>query len=464
MKRRTFLTTLILFLACFYAGILVISTTTYRDTVRRAKEQCAGEHYFIVSGFVKDVAALHSRGVDYTQALDGLMRPYGLLAKNQNASLMLYDDGQRVYSNMSGSGGHTLRELKDDNRLVYADKAENKTYMEVIGRLPEPYDRFIVVYRSDISAIVSAWERMKNTLFASGLILSCFLALCLLFLLERLFRPLSEISRTSQRIASGNFRDTRLVVSGNDELTEMARSFNHMADEIQGQMAELTAAAQNRQLFIDNFAHELRTPLTAIYGYAEYIQKAVTTEDDRQFAIECILMESSRIQNMAGQLMELASLRSDQIHMKVLAVPELFNAVGRTMQPRAAEKEVCLRFLCELATLRGDANLLESLLINLIDNGIKACETEGKITVCAAMQEKNPVITVSDNGKGMPGELLDQITEPYYRIEKSRGRRDGGAGLGLAICKQIALQHGGELSFSSQSGKGTTATIIFTTP
>lgn len=464
MKRRTFLTTLILFLICFHFGILLISVTTYRDTVRRAKDQSAGEHYFIVSGLVKDIAALESRSVDYTQSLDELMRPYGFLAKKQNASLILYDNGRHVYSNMADSGSHVLREPKDGNRLVYVDKAGYRTYVEVIGRLPEPNDRFTVVYRSDISVIVSAWERMKNTLFALGLILSCFLALCLLFLLEKLFRPLLDISRTSQRIASGNFRDTRLVVSGKDELAEMATSFNHMADEIQRQMTELAAAAQNRQQFVDNFAHELHTPLTAIYGYAEYMQKAVVTEDDRQFAIECILMESSRIQNMAGQLMELASLRSDQIHMEALAAPELFSAVGRAMRPKATEREVRLRFLCELDTLRGDANLLESLLINLIDNGIKACKAGGEITVWAAIKGENPTITVLDNGKGMPEELLDQITEPYYRIEKSRSRGDGGAGLGLAICKQIALQHGAELSFSSQPGKGTTAAIIFTTP
>jgi signal transduction histidine kinase len=106
---------------------------------------------------------------------------------------------------------------------------------------------------------------------------------------------------------------------------------------------------------------------------------------------------------------------------------------------------------------------MESMLINLIDNAIKACGKGGYIIVGAAKEAERKTISVWDNGKGMTPEILSQITEPFYRGEKSRNRSDGGAGLGLALCKQIASSHDAELSFSSCPGEGTTAKITFTT-
>jgi signal transduction histidine kinase len=106
---------------------------------------------------------------------------------------------------------------------------------------------------------------------------------------------------------------------------------------------------------------------------------------------------------------------------------------------------------------------MESMLINLIDNAIKACSDGGHIIVSASKEVGKKTISVQDNGKGMTPEVLSQIMEPFYRGEKSRNRGDGGAGLGLALCKQIASIHNAELSFSSCPGEGTTAKITFTT-
>lgn len=108
-------------------------------------------------------------------------------------------------------------------------------------------------------------------------------------------------------------------------------------------------------------------------------------------------------------------------------------------------------------------SLMESMLINLIDNAIKACCKGGHIIVSAAKEAGKKTISVQDNGKGMTPEVLSQITEPFYRGEKSRNRSDGGAGLGLALCKQIASSQHAELCFSSRPGEGTTAKITFTT-
>lgn len=243
----------------------------------------------------------------------------------------------------------------------------------------------------------------------------------------------------------------------------MAQSFNHMAEEIQRQMTRLREEAEKKQQFVDNFAHELRTPLTAIYGYAEYMQKAVISEDDRLSALNYIMSESRRLQTVAFQLLELANLQNNQIAIEELKLMSLFDVVRKTIYVKYREKNIKIKFVNEIKTIRGDTYLMESLLINLIDNAAKACEESGSIVVSAVNEEGKKVIMVQDNGKGMSAETLVQITEPFYRADKSRNRNDGGAGLGLALCKQIALSHNAKLSFESKLGEGTTAKICFTT-
>lgn len=464
MKQRTFLTTLALFLFFFNLGIFIVSVAMFRDTVNSAEERSLGEHYFIVSALVKDFSAVESRGTNLDSSLSSMLQPYSFLSGESKTGLALYKSDQLVYSNQNASvlKDNSLKPPENGNRLTTIRKADDRTYVIVLGKLPTPYNSYTLVYLYDMTEAIKSWSHLKNILFLAGFVLSVLLAFGLLLVLNRIFRPLKQISRTSKDIADGAY-ETRLPVSGHDELTEMARSFNHMADEIQRQMRELKDSADKKQQFVDNFAHELRTPLTAIYGYAEYMQKAVLSEDDRLLVLNYIMSESRRLQTVAFQLLELANLQNNPITCEELKVSSLFETVRQTLYGKLEGKDVQIEFSSEIETICGDSYLMESMLTNLIDNAIKACGKGGHIIVSAAKEAGRKTISVRDNGKGMTPEVLSQITEPFYRGEKSRNRNDGGAGLGLAICKQIASSHDAELSFSSRPGEGTTAKITFTT-
>lgn len=193
------------------------------------------------------------------------------------------------------------------------------------------------------------------------------------------------------------------------------------------------------------------------------MQKAVLSEDDRLSALNYIMSESLRLQTVAFQLLELANLQNNHINFEELKVSSLFETVFQTLWGKLREKDIQIEFSSEIETICGDSCLMESMLINLIDNGIKACGKGGHIIVSAVKDAEGKMISVQDNGKGMSLEVLSQITEPFYRGEKSRNRRDGGgAGLGLALCKQIASSHDAKLNFSSQLDEGTTVKITFT--
>ncbi|MFM1653255.1 sensor histidine kinase [Brevibacillus sp. B_LB10_24] len=463
MKYRTFLTTLLLFLFSFNLGIVIICITTFKDTVHRAEEKSLGEHYFITSALIKDFQSVESRGTDIEGSLGSLLQPYSYLSGDKKVKLALYQGNQLVYSNRQeiGMPSRFVEPPKDGTRLVSMQKSAGHTYVMVSGKLPVPYDSYTMVYLYDTTDAITAWEQMKNTLFIAGLILSSLFAFGLLLLLHRIFKPLSQISQISREIAAGAY-NTRLPVSGRDELSEMAQSFNHMAEEIQRQIQELAAAAEQKQQFADNLAHELRTPLTAIYGYAEYIQKVVRTEEDKLFATNYIMSESRRLQKIAYRLLDLATLRENRIELTDVRMEELVRGVEQALSLKAAEKNMQITYEYRFETLFCDADLMHILLVNLIDNAIKACSPGGVIKLAADLEDGHKVILVQDNGKGITEEHLAHITEAFYRVDPSRSRSGGGAGLGLTLCRQIAVNHQAELSFASELGKGTTAKLTFT--
>lgn len=215
--------------------------------------------------------------------------------------------------------------------------------------------------------------------------------------------------------------------------------------------------ADRKQMLVDNMAHELRTPLTSIYGYAEYIEKANTTEERRLIAAKYIMSESERLQKISELLLDGAFIRENAIEMTWVELPALLADVAEKLQPKAEHGEV--EILCDTstATVWGNETLLSMLFYNLTENAIKACPPGGKVKLsCEGTQA-----TVEDNGKGMTAEQLLHITEPFYRTDRSRSRAEGGAGLGLALCKQIIRTHDAEMKFESEMGVGTKIFVNF---
>lgn len=463
MKKQAFFTTLILFLLFLYAGITVMSAIIFKDKVGVIKERCLAEHYVIASSVIKDFQALDSRGVEIGTSMESLMHPYSYLVKGNGMGLAVYEKEKLVYTNMAQEALEwvNMDTLKAGQRYV-SIKDSSGPSVYVTGLLPAPYDGYALIYRYNIVETITSWKQLKNTLYLSGTVLSICLAFCLLVLLNRIFRPLKQISDASMGIAAGEY-EKRLPVSGNDELAFMAQSFNHMAMEIQKQISDLNEAARQKQQFVDNFAHELRTPLTAIYGYAEYIQKAVITEEDRIMSCGYIMSECKRMENMAYQLLDLAMMRNNDIKKEKIEIKVLLEAVKNTIQRKASEKEITVSICHETDCITGNAELLESLLVNLIDNAIKASKPKDSIEVTAYQEDNYKILSVKDWGKGMTERQLRHVKEAFYRADKSRSRKEGGAGLGLSICEQIAELHNAYLELRSDPMEGTEVKVIFTT-
>ena len=274
---------------------------------------------------------------------------------------------------------------------------------------------------------------------------------------KALASPLQQLTLASRRIAGGDFTP----ISVNDdavELQELASQFNLMA-------SALKDAEQRRAALIGDVAHELRTPLTSIQGYAEGILDGVVAPDAKNITI--IRDEAHRMHRLVDDLQALS--RADAGTLTLYHAPadlcEIVQRAISVLEGATKERALSLEFTHTHASLpvRCDADRINQVLLNLLTNAIRASATGGRIVVSASHDASSMWCTVQDFGEGIEAQHLPHIFERFYRVDPSRTRATGGAGVGLTIARAIIVAHGGTLTAFS-AGPGTGATFRFSLP
>ena len=316
--------------------------------------------------------------------------------------------------------------------------------------------------RLDITSDVTAAYSMRRTqlgiyhwLLIAVLILGAVGSWIIATLLTR---PLTRLSRASRAIARGDLT-ARAQVSSGDELEELAEDFNSMAGRLQENIGELQDSMRRQEEFMGSFAHELKTPMTSIIGYADLLRSRSLNEEERQEAANYIFSESRRLESLSIKLLDLLVLKKHDMELGEASPSAIISGIVKTMKPVLARQDIVIKYKCESGTCLMETDLVKSLLINLIDNSRKGMDGPGIIYILSDMTDEGCDIQVIDNGRGIPEEQLGKITEAFYRVDKSRSRAQGGAGLGLALCREIALLHNGDLRIKSILGRGTNVLV-----
>ncbi len=464
MKKKTFFVALLLFTVFLNSMILIVSLVILKDKLSAVREKCLAEHYVIASSLIGDIQALEQRGDHVEENIDSLMRLYSRYLQGKGNGLAVAFSGEWIYESPAFSMEENMIFPPDtgysQERLVYMENG-SRPVLCVYGSFPAPWQDYGLMYVGDLSGTVRTWRHTKNILFLTGAVVLLVMSFFLFHFLNIIFRPLRQISSTSAKIANGNY-GSRIPVHGKDEISRVAYNFNLMARQVEMQIKQLEEAAEQKQQFIDNFSHELRIPLTAIYGYAEYIQKVIVSEEERYECTQFIMSECNRLQNMAYQLLDMALLRGDEREEGECFVKTLFAESEKAMRMRASEKKIRLTYVCEKNyAVRGNREQLLILINNLIDNAIKASRQEDEIRISSYREKSDIVVEVEDQGIGMEEDQISHIKEAFYRADKARSRASGGAGLGLAICEKIVQIHHADMSFFSEPGAGTVVKLSF---
>jgi len=285
----------------------------------------------------------------------------------------------------------------------------------------------------------------------------------------------------------------------------LANSGNFAADSVAGGSADQTAAGalgvfidvtrtehleQVRQEFLSNVSHELRTPLTAILAFIETLEAgAIDDKEASQRFLSIIRKNANRMHELIDDILELSAIEAGNVPVKIESVelrPIVSDVISSLANKAAAHSLALNNAVPPGALVQADARRLEQMLTNLMENAIKFNREHGSVTIkfesgkqdsdrdsadrgsspgvskgsdSVANQARRDRVIVEDSGEGIPAQHLERLFERFYRVDRARSRELGGIGLGLAIVKHLALAHGGEVTVTSELGKGSTFTI-----
>lgn len=274
--------------------------------------------------------------------------------------------------------------------------------------------------------------------------------------------PLQSVTRAAKLIGSSR-TSRRIYVHSRDEVGMLAEEFNNMADRVEESLDGMKAAMERQEEFMGSFAHELKTPMTSIIGYADLLRSQSLPEEDRRAAANYIFSEGKRLENLSLKLLELLVMEREKLPMRLCSPRRIIEGLVKEYRPIYAKQGIVLACSCQAGNCRLEPDLFRSLLYNLVDNSRKALDGAGHIQIHLVLTDVGCRLEVRDDGRGMPPEVLNRLTEAFYRVDKSRSRAQGGAGLGLALCQRIVVLHRGSISFASREGEGTCVRVEITT-
>jgi two-component system, OmpR family, phosphate regulon sensor histidine kinase PhoR len=404
------------FLILFAAG-LTIALVDFNSTSRRIRG---------LKEFVTRMAAGDFRPVNTSHAgdaLDELARALNQTATRLDASIGVLTDERNRSSAILGSMIEGVAVITGDERIVFA----NRAFSRILGL-------------DDVREIEG--------------------------------RPLLEVARQSDLLAA-----IKMALSGQEQVsseivvgTVRPRSFAVTAAPVQAsshkgavlvlhEITDLRRLERVRQDFVANVSHEFRTPLTAIQGFAEtLLAGALDDPANRRRFVEIIREHSMRLARLTEDLLKLARIEAGQLKLdfRPVSVTQLIESCVETAQLKAVPRQLGLHVNLpdRLPPARGDANTLQEVLQNLLDNALQYTPAGGQIEVSAACSDGHVVVTVSDTGIGIPQVEQERIFERFYRVDAARSRAAGGTGLGLSIARHIMEAHGGRLWVESAVGEG----------
>ena len=460
MKFRWKLMVMTLFILSFtfgFGGMLLIQYS-FVSTLKQEKKSAANS-YEMVLRMLKGIDEMESSYQNQTVA--GILKRLDSQGALTGCSVrLLRMEGDKIQWKQPLYLNHTIEDFRNvsdiPNKKATAMifRKNEKNYYQITSVITYGKETLVFQNSYDISNVytmraqqLSSFRRIFILVLAIGTVLSYFVAYVLV-------KPLQRVSVVSGKIADGDY-SVRVPVDNGDEIGEMSENFNYMTEQLVEKLLKMDVMLKNQEEFMGSFAHELKTPMTSIIGYADLMRREQLTKEEQKEASQYIYSEGKRLQNLSQKLMMLLVLKNQKFQMQERDIVPIIKETVSSMKKRIQDQNIFVNLELKSAVCRMEPDLMKSLLLNLIDNGLKAMDAGGVLTIENEKTENGLKILLEDTGCGMPRSEIEKITEAFYRIDKSRSRKQGGAGLGLALCKEIVRIHQGSMEIVSQERKGT---------
>lgn len=406
----------------------------------------------------------------------------------QNVRSVLPTYASRVSSGMLAST--TSLYVTYDSNIIYTSKGEQTSPSQTLLKNNTPGKRYQIVhennktfiyvmssiYINDLIINIITKRNITNTMAMINNNISLYRLYIIVILLISGFivyiistfltRPLEKLNTVTDTFAEGDFT-TRSSISTHDEIGLLSEKFNHMADSVENHIVQLNDTLHRRDQFVADFTHEIKTPMTTIIGYADTIRSVELPREDEVKAASYIFSEGKRLEQMSSHLFDLIYLKDGEIPKTVINTQALGETVIDTMRPSLEKSQMNLISDIDSASIYGDSSLLKTVFINLLDNARKYSDNgediyfTGHIISSSSNKKDLYEFVVEDHGIGIAKEDIDKICDEFFMVDKSRSRKEGGAGLGMSLVSSILNEHSAQLKIESELGKGTKMKVIF---
>ncbi len=347
-----------------------------------------------------------------------------------------------VMSSLSGTDEVNKR---PDEETIYASASFVDENKEIIG------SALVIASAADVYLLLS---KIRSTVYIFMIIFFVIVTIVVSIMSKLFLSPFKKITNVLEKMADGHL-DERIPMKGNDEFSDIAHAFNHMAEKLE--QVEVT-----RDEFVSNVSHELKTPLSSIKVLCEsiLIQEGVPTEMYVEF-LQDINSEIDRMTEIVTDLLTLVKLdqREMALNKKFVKMDQLILDITKRLKNLSDAKGIVLNVDIEdTVDMFADEMKLSLAISNVIENAIKYTD-EGSVSVNLSKDHQNIFIRVEDTGIGIKNEEQDKIFTRFYRVDKTRDRETGGTGLGLSITHSAVLLHNGSIRVESKENEGSKFTI-----
>lgn len=448
---KIFLCGTAIFSAAFLIAGYLLLTNTYQNELNREKEIALRQYQYDKFTVQSEIISEWKNIVHgYSEETDLFER---LVAKLGDGTAFYLEKTRPLISTLpEGMDDSMVEELKENAISYRFLRVGERQFLLTGGKIVQNETAVYMLRAAELTSITEQYRGMQQRFQEMYLIVLAVSMAVMLILSAFITRPLKKVTVAAERIAQGDYAQ-RLIPKGSDEIAELTRSFNTMTDSVEEKVEELSESLRRKEEFVASFAHELKTPLTSVIGYADMLYQRELPRGEIKDAAWYIMNEGMRLESLSLKLMDLFVLGRNEFLLEEMPAEEVLENVLLGIGPILKERKAELTVEARPAYIRVEIDLFKTLLWNLIDNATKAGGSQ--VTVEGKREGNRYLIQVRDNGCGIPQEEIGKITEAFYMVDKSRSRKQHGAGLGLALCEQIARIHGSGLTIESRMGEGT---------
>lgn len=451
-------TIIVMAVALGFSGFYFVNFV-FETSLNREIQQALDENSIL--GFAFETAALNVPA-KYDVLQDNTVEQIAsnLETGGHNSSRLLRLSGEQknvLYKSDGFEADNSLLEQTNENAKTYQIINLNDKYYIQTGITVNALDRILYLETmKDISEVFRE-RALGFSVYRRVTIIMLILGTVIMHIISSwLTKPIRLLTRATKRMAAGDYYYRARQVS-NDELGQLTMDFNKMANALEDNINKLEEEIKSREDFVAAFAHELKTPLTSIIGYADMLRSHKLDEEKSFLSANYIYTEGKRLEAMSFRLLDIIVTKRGTVEFQMISAESLFMYLQDMF---SANKNMTVNIQYEKGMVRAEANLIKTVLVNLVDNACKASEPGGRVEVEGYCLDGGYRFAVKDFGVGIPEEEQKNITKAFYMVDKSRSRSRNGAGLGLALCAEILLLHDSRLEIDSRLGEGSCFSFV----